>query len=133
MPRASRSHFRLACSLLIVSCWTLAATARAEEKTTKVTTGYITLNVPESWKKSEAKRQVRVAEFEIPAIEGAEGTGELAIFYFGEGGAGGVEANVQRWIGQFDEEGRKAKVLTGEGKARADALSAKTVTTEPTK
>lgn len=91
----------------------VAGEVRAEEKTTKVAAGDISLNIPETWKKSEAKRQFRVAEFEIPAIEGVEGTGELAVFYFGEGGAGGVDANVTRWINQFESEGRKVKTLTG--------------------
>jgi gluconolactonase len=37
----------------------------------------------------------------------------LVVFSFGNE-AGGVDANVTRWIGQFEEKGREAKVTSGE-------------------
>ena len=36
------------------------------------------------------------------------------MFYFGPQGAGGVEENVKRWESQFETEGRKAKIFSGE-------------------
>jgi hypothetical protein len=33
--------------------------------------------------------------------EGKSGPAEIAVFYFGPGDGGGVEANISRWIGQF--------------------------------
>lgn len=82
-------------------------------KTKEVAAGDVTLKVPESWKQKELKSQFRVAEFEIPAAKGDETPGELAVFFFGATGGGGVDANITRWIGQFSEEGRTAKVATG--------------------
>lgn len=70
------------------------------------------LSVPESWKQSEPNSRLRLAQFEIPAAEGDEEALELAIFSF-QGGGGDVSANIRRWIGQFDEEGRKSKIIIG--------------------
>lgn len=90
----------------------VAAELRAEEplKTTKA--GEITLKVPPSWKVQQPSSNLRVAQFEIPAVEGDPEPAELAIFTFG-GAAGGVQANVTRWIEQFSADGRKAESKTG--------------------
>ena len=40
---------------------------------------------------------MRIAQATIP---GAGGEGALAVFYFGPGGGGDLESNLQRWIGQ---------------------------------
>ena len=55
-----------------------------------------------------------MAQFSIPAVEGDNEAAELAIFSFGAGG--GIKANVDRWIGQFATEGRKAKTTSGKSK-----------------
>jgi hypothetical protein len=46
---------------------------------------------------------MRVATYEVPGAKGAE-PGQCAVFYFGPGQGGGVDANVQRWAGQFKEK-----------------------------
>jgi hypothetical protein len=46
---------------------------------------------------------MRVATYGVPGAEGAE-AGECAVFFFGRGQGGGVDANVQRWSGQFKEK-----------------------------
>lgn len=87
---------------------------KADAKTTKVTAGDITLNIPEAWKKKEKpSSQLRAAEIEVPAAKDDKDNGEIVVFYFGPGGAGGIDANVTRWIGQFEEDGRKVRSFTG--------------------
>lgn len=44
---------------------------------------------------------MRAANYVIPAAPGDSDPGELAVYYFGAGQGGAVEANIQRWIGQF--------------------------------
>lgn len=39
----------------------------------------------------------------------------MVVSYFG-GTGGGVDANIERWIGQFAAEGRKSKVTKGDSK-----------------
>jgi hypothetical protein len=92
------------------------AEKKSAEKTKNVKVRELTLTVPESWTQKEASG-FRAGQFAVPAVEKdkEKGEGEYVVFYF-ERGAGDVAANVKRWIGQFDEEGRKVKVFTGESK-----------------
>jgi gluconolactonase len=74
----------------------------------------LVLHVPKTWKREEPKNNLRLAEFSIPAAEGDKDPVELTVSSF-TGGGGGVTANVDRWIGQFQSTGRKVKVVGGEG------------------
>lgn len=82
--------------------------------TREVKTGALTLKVPASWKKQSVTSRMRLAQFEIPAVKGDPEAGELIVYYFGPGGAGGAEANIQRWIGQFASS-PEPKVVRQEG------------------
>lgn len=92
----------------------------AETKNTKTTavklSDKVTLKVPASWNQVKPSSSFRKAQFSIPAVKGDEMPAELAVFSFG-GSAGGVDANVKRWINQFEPQGRKAKVVTGDAEA----------------
>ena len=106
--------------MLCLSCWILIGSIRAEDKsadakTKKVTAGDLILEVPATWKQKDPQSQFRAAEFEIPAIEGDKESGELAVFYF-QGGGGDLKSNMTRWVGQFEEDGRKIKVYSGKSK-----------------
>ena len=46
---------------------------------------------------------MRVATYGIPAEEGDGEDAECAVFYFGPGQGGTVEANIQRWYTQFEQ------------------------------
>ena len=85
------------------------------EKTREVKVDDITLVVPESWKQEETRGPFRVAQFQIPPVEGDEEPAELVVSFF-EGSVGGVEANIQRWFGQFESKGRKASASEGASK-----------------
>src|SRR5262245_8661135 len=90
---------------------------KAEKPSTKrkkVEANDITVNVPEGWKQKPQVREPRIVEFEVPPAGDDKEAGEFVVFYFGKQGAGGVKANVDRWIGQLEEEGRKVRIVTGE-------------------
>lgn len=57
-------------------------------------------DAPEGWQPKAASSSMRLAQWELP---GDQGPAEAVIFYFGEGGGGGVEANLERWFGQFEQ------------------------------
>jgi len=95
-------------------------------KTREVKMRFLTLDVPESWKQRETASDMRLGELEIPPAEGDKEPAELIVYYFGAQGAGTRKANIDRWIGQFEAEGRQAKVLAG--KARAGEYSLVDVT-----
>jgi hypothetical protein len=84
--------------ILCVFVLTLAAVgvARAEQA------GGLTWSAPAEWK-SQGERPMRAATYSIPAARGDSQPAELAVFYFGESSGGGVEANVKRWIDQFQK------------------------------
>jgi gluconolactonase len=95
-----------------------ASTAAGDDKGAKtkdVEAGDLHLAVPETWKQKTGVRDPRVAEFQIPAAKGDPSDAEFVVFYFGKQGAGGVNDNIGRWIDQFEEEGRKVQVVSGEG------------------
>ena len=61
--------------------------------------GGLSWTAPAGWK-SQAKR-MRAANYVVPAAGGDSEGGECGVYFFGPGQGGSVEANVQRWIGQF--------------------------------
>ena len=61
--------------------------------------GAIRFDIPANWQQQPPANQMRMAQATIP---GAGGPGDLVVFFFGPGGGGGVEDNIQRWIGQMD-------------------------------
>jgi len=44
---------------------------------------------------------MRQAQYRLAPVEGDAAEGEVNVFYFGPESGGGVEANLQRWIGQM--------------------------------
>ena len=103
-------------SLVVSTSAALADDSKTEKsvaKTKEVRAGKITLTVPQSWEQKPQGNRMRLAEFEVPAAEGDTELGEFVVFHF-ENGAGSVAANIQRWVNQFDKEGRKEKIVSGE-------------------
>ncbi|MEM7393098.1 MAG: hypothetical protein AAF492_12205 [Verrucomicrobiota bacterium] len=73
------------------------------------------LKIPDTWTQEQVRSSMRKAQFKIPAPDGkADQTGELVIFHFGVRGGGPVKANIDRWIGQFEKDGRKVSQEDGE-------------------
>jgi len=56
--------------------------------------------LPAAWVKEQPSSGMRLAQARIP---GPAGAAELAIFYFGAGGGGTADANIERWVGQIDQ------------------------------
>ena len=75
---------------------------KAPDKTAdgRVILGPVTLAVPKSWTEKTPTSSMRAATW---TISGKAGDAELAVFYFGSGGAGGAQANLDRWLGQFEQ------------------------------
>ena len=60
-------------------------------------------NPAATWKR-QGDRQMRAATYIAPAAAGDAEPGEVAVFYFGPGQGGGVQANIDRWVGQFPQK-----------------------------
>jgi hypothetical protein len=63
--------------------------------------GDITFTRPEKWESMPPASPMRAAQFKVTDADGKT-SAEVAFFQFGPNGAGGVKANVDRWLGQFD-------------------------------
>jgi hypothetical protein len=57
---------------------------------------------PEGWTRGP-DRPMRKATYAVPKADGDTQDGELAVFYFGAGQGGDVEANIKRWTAQFGD------------------------------
>jgi hypothetical protein len=90
-----------------------AGESKVAGKTTEVKAGDLTLQIPDRWKARKSTSSMRVAEYEVPPAKDDKEPGEFVIFFFGPGGAGGLEPNIQRWTGQFEEKERKVRILKG--------------------
>ena len=80
----------------------------AKEKVTVAGYGF---TPPEGWKSSPPSSSMRKAQFAATGKEGQ--SAEVVFFYFGPSGGGGVKANVDRWMGQF-QGAKNKKVETKE-------------------
>ena len=56
--------------------------------------------VPAGWA-TEAARPMRAATYAIPPATGDKAPGECVVSFFGAGQGGTIEANIDRWKGQF--------------------------------
>lgn len=55
---------------------------------------------PEGWQPEPASG-MRKFQFRLPRSDGDGEDGSVVVFHFGVGGGGGVDANIERWRGQF--------------------------------
>lgn len=65
--------------------------------------GPIKAKVPVEWTEQSPSSSMRKAQYALPKVAGDGEDGELAVFYFGLGQGGSVEANIERWIGQISQ------------------------------
>ena len=62
--------------------------------------GGLKFTAPAGWIEETPTSSMRKAQYRLPRVDGDTEDAELAVFFFkGEGGS--VQANIQRWIGQF--------------------------------
>jgi hypothetical protein len=102
----------------ILTVLTLAASlisvANAEEG--KVSIDNLTFATGAPWKAAENASAMRKATLTIEA-KGAEKPMEAVFFYFGGGQGGDVDANIQRWVSQFQgaADVKREEVDVGDG------------------
>ena len=60
----------------------------------------LTFKAPSEWIEESPESRMRLAQYRLPHAEGDPEDAELVVFYF-QGQGGSVEANVERWVGQF--------------------------------
>ena len=84
-------------------------------------------DVPKDWRVVESSSAMRLAQWSYGAKS------EIVVFYFGEGQGGSIEANVERWYGQFQQpNGGSTRERAKVTKSKADELSITRVDVEGT-
>ena len=92
---------------------TMGGAAQAQLDSPIVRLGAMALTAPESWQRLRPESGFTLAEFKLPRAEGDDADGRLTITSVG----GSVEANLERWRGQFggkpDQESREQIEIAG--------------------
>lgn len=84
----------------------------ADEARQTVDARGLTFEAPKSWKSTPPASQMRRAQLTVAPQEGDDYPAELIVFAF-PGGAGSVEANIERWQKLFrDENGQAPRIET---------------------
>ena len=99
----------LFCALLATVC---AVSARADAPAT-FPVGSFTFTRPASWEWVEVTSAMRKAQLKVTNAD-SKASAEAIFYYFGQGDGGGTKANVDRWLGQFQEPREKVNAKIDE-------------------
>ena len=88
-------------ALIFATAFAFAAETPATFKVSE-----FTFKSPDKWEKVETTSSMRKAQFKVNDA-GKKNSAEVVFFHFGPGDGGGVQANVNRWYGQFQEPREK--------------------------
>jgi len=80
----------------------LASTAISAEAPSSFKVGEFSFARPTDWQWVETTSTMRKAQLKVVGADKKENA-EVVFFYFGEGGGGGTQANIDRWLAQFEE------------------------------
>lgn len=112
----------------------LCTAAVIADDSAKFTVGAFAFTRPAGWKSIEPTSPMRKAQLQVPGKDGGK-PADITFFFFGESNGGGVEPNVQRWLGQItgkaeankietqDFNGVKVTLVTAEGSLKAAPMA----------
>lgn len=75
------------------------AKKEAKPTTIELAEGKLELTVSGKWDKVKPRSRIVEYEFSVPAVEGDEKDGRVTVM----GAGGSIEANIERWVGQFSQ------------------------------
>ncbi|MDG3002711.1 hypothetical protein [Paludisphaera mucosa] len=106
-------------SILAAGLAAVAALAAADDpKTQTIEARGLTFQAPAGWKKIATTSQMRAAQLRVDPIKGDDFPADLVVYVF-PGGAGSVDANVERWKKQFKgADGKEPEVETKKVEAK---------------
>ena len=85
---------------------------------------------PKGWNDLGA-RSMRVATYGVPKAGGDPEDAECAVFYFGQGQGGGVDENIDHWIGQFENPGQPERANFNVGSFKVHRVAVNGTYTAP--
>ena len=103
---------KLTCSLLSILALSFATFSKAEETET-INVSEFVFEFSSPWVKQQVTSQMRAGQLTYDHEDEKLKDVDLVFFYFGESNGGGTQANIDRWVGQFQGEPEK-KIETKE-------------------
>ena len=101
--------------LLLLVALPSYALAAAGPKSFQV--GEFSFSSPQDWEWVPSTSSMRKAELRVQDKD-KKNKAEVVFFHFGEGSGGGTKANVDRWLGQFEEPREKINAKIDEVKVK---------------
>jgi hypothetical protein len=77
---------------------------------------------PAGWK-AGPQQMMRAATYAVTGAPGDTAAAECVVYFFGAGQGGSVEANIERWKGQFTSAGKPASAIVSKRTARGVAMT----------
>ena len=71
---------------------------------------------------SQGSAPFRIVTYVVPAAPGSE-KAECIVYFFGQGQGGSVAANLERWKGQFSQDGKPAEPKVTQRKVNGVAIT----------
>lgn len=130
MVRDKLSLLCLALTLSLFACKSNEKTADESQPNHAVAQqlplGEVAYTAPEGWVAEHPSSNMRKAQFRLPGVAGLE-DGELVVFHF-PGTGGSVQANLDRWYGQFKQpDGSATRDRAQPQQVQANGLNVTTV------
>jgi hypothetical protein len=84
----------------------------------------LVFTTPAGWTEEAPTSAMRKAQYRLARAQGDGEDGECVVYYFGAGGGGGVEANLERWCTQFEQpDGGDSRALLVRAERTVGALA----------
>lgn len=113
--------------LCFVACGKNGEPSQHDESLPLIETGSLTWSAPDGWIEEELGSEMRLAQYRLPKVEGDDADAKAYVFHF-PGSGGSVEANLNRWYGQFIQpDGKSSASVAKINKADHNGLRQTTV------
>lgn len=89
---------------LVISAFVLVAQGHG----TAAATAPLKYDTPSGWTSKTPSSAMRLADFVLPKAEDDSDDATLTVYHFGAQAGGGVQANLERWVGQMTQTDGKA-------------------------
>ena len=95
-------NVKLAASLLVLFM-ALSGAAPADQEPAKQGLPELRFKAPAEWVVEKPSSNMRVAQYKLPKVDGDSEDASLVLYFFGSNQGGSVQANLERWISQFEQ------------------------------
>lgn len=90
--------------------WALTTRQHQERAEKRVTARDLSFLIPNEWERLDPANSMQVAQLILPSPQEGTKDAALVLYYFGPEGAGGTQANLDRWIAQVTQpDGKPSK------------------------